>query len=48
MDSFEIWWEQNEALYTLVNVKKEVAKSIWIDATNTVSKNVLKIIEDYS
>jgi hypothetical protein len=48
MDSFEIWWKKNEALYTLVGVKKEIAKAIWIDACNTVSKGVLKIIEEHS
>ena len=48
MDSFEIWWKQNEALYSLVNVKKEIAKAIWIDATNSVSKSVLQIIEEHS
>ena len=48
MDSFETWWEQNEALYGLVGVKKEVAKAIWIDACNTVSKGILQIIEEHS
>ena len=48
MDSFELWWEKNKELYGLVGVKKEIAKSIWIDACNTVSKSVLQIIEDHS
>ena len=40
--------EKNKELYGLVGVKKEIAKSIWIDACNTVSKSVLQIIEDHS
>jgi hypothetical protein len=48
MDSFEIWWEKNKGLYDLVGVKKEVAKAIWIDACNTVSKGILQIIEEHS
>jgi len=48
MDTFEIWWEKNKALYGIVGVKKEVAKAIWIDACNSVSRNVLKIIEEHA
>jgi hypothetical protein len=48
MDSFELWWEKNKDLYGIVGVKKEVAKAIWIDACNTVSKGILQIIEEHS
>jgi hypothetical protein len=48
MDTFETWWEKNKALYGLVGVKKEVAKAIWIDAVNTTSERVLKVIEEHS
>ncbi len=48
MDSFEIWWKQNEALYSLVGVKKEVAKAIWSDAVNATSERVLKVIEEHT
>lgn len=48
MELFETWWKKNEALYSFVGVKKEVAKAIWIDACNAVSKGVLKIIEENS
>jgi hypothetical protein len=48
MSEFEIWWQKNKDLYSLVGVKKEVAESIWNDACNIVSKNVLKIIKENS
>jgi hypothetical protein len=48
MDSFENWWQDNKALYELTGVKKYVAQAIWNDACNTVSDNVLKIIEEHS
>lgn len=48
MDSFELWWKKNEPLYTLVGVKKEVAKAIWIEAQNEVATRVSKIIEEHS
>lgn len=43
MDSFELWWKENQGLYGLVGVKKEVAKSIWIDACNSVSRGILNL-----
>lgn len=37
---FEQWWAKNKDLYNLVNVKKEIAKAIWDDATFAVEAKI--------
>ena len=48
MDTFETWWKKNKDLYSLVNVKKEVAYAIWSDAQSEVSVRVLELLDEHS
>jgi len=48
MNTFEIWWSKNKDLYSLVNVKKEVAYAIWCDAQNKISVSVLELLDEHS
>jgi hypothetical protein len=43
---FEKWWHVNKDLYGLVNVTKEVAKAIWIDAINSIQQPVTEQIKE--
>jgi hypothetical protein len=36
---FEVWWNSNKELYTLLGIKKEYAKSIWNDAQLALKAN---------